>query len=88
MRRSALVNWYLEVVLGEELESEREVIERKLLVESVIDSLVRKDHVLIEILSEPSAAVEGAAASGPAADAPAGARGDPMLLVHPNYQMD
>lgn len=88
MRRSALVNWYLETVLGEELESEREVIERKLLVESVIDSLVLKDHVLIEILAAPAAAAKGAEGAAPPGDAAAGARGDPMLLVHPNYQME
>lgn len=42
IRKSQLVNWYLEEVASETLHSEAELVECKLLVERIIDRLVKK----------------------------------------------
>ncbi|KAF7258684.1 hypothetical protein EG68_04088 [Paragonimus skrjabini miyazakii] len=70
-KRSELINWYLEVV-GEEFQTEAQLAECKLLVERIIDRLIKKDNILIAIGSSglDSATAEAA---------------DPYLVVHPNY---
>ncbi|KAA3674023.1 DNA replication licensing factor MCM6 [Paragonimus westermani] len=70
-KRSELVNWYLEVV-GEEFQTEAQLAECKLLVERVIDRLIKKDNILIAIGS-----------SG--LDSTTAEVADPYLVVHPNY---
>ena len=42
IRKSQLVNWYLEEVAAETLHSEAELIECKFLVERIVDRLVKK----------------------------------------------
>lgn len=71
MRKSQLVNWYLKEIESE-IESEAELIRRKLLVEKVIERLIHHDQVIIP-LSKPSAATEEQDEN------------DPILVVHPNY---
>lgn len=45
IRKSQLVNWYLEEIAGDTLQSEAELIECKVLVERIIDRLVKKVDV-------------------------------------------
>ncbi|KAF8565113.1 hypothetical protein P879_06522 [Paragonimus westermani] len=70
-KRSELINWYLEVV-GEEFQTEAQLAECKLLVERIIDRLIKKDNILIAIGS-----------SG--LDSSTAEVADPYLVVHPNY---
>jgi len=48
LRRNELVNWYLEQVEAE-LQSEQELTERKVLVEKVLERLVKVDNVLLQL---------------------------------------
>lgn len=72
MRRSDVVNWYLEQI-QEAIESEEELLERKCLVEKVLDRLVYHDQVIIPLMST---GLKGDDQS---------LEDDPMLVVHPNY---
>ncbi|VUZ50720.1 unnamed protein product [Hymenolepis diminuta] len=74
IRKSELVNWYLEEIAADTLQSEAELIECKVLVERIIDRLVNKDRILIALTR-----------SGLDADEE---DEDPLLVVHPNYSMD
>ncbi|VDO78475.1 unnamed protein product [Schistosoma curassoni] len=69
-KRSELVNWYLEEVV-DEFETEAQLAEVKLLVERIIDRLIKKDNILITI-------------GGTGLDASADTA-DPYIVVHPNY---
>lgn len=70
-RRSELINWYLEEV-ADEFQSEAQLAECKILVERIIDRLVKKDNILIAI-------------GGTGLDAVSSEAADPYLVVHPNY---
>lgn len=70
LTKSALIGWYLEQIEAE-LTSEEQFHHRRQEVSAVIDRLVHKDGVLIE-LGAPSA---GSATSSH----------DPTIVVHPNY---
>ncbi|KAL5968775.1 Zygotic DNA replication licensing factor mcm6-B [Taenia solium] len=74
IRKSHLVNWYLEEVAAGTLHSEAELVECKLLVDRIIDRLVKKDNVLIALSRSGLDAGENDE--------------DPYLVVHPNYPMD
>jgi len=86
-RKSDLVGWYLGEI-QEEIESEEELVEKKVMVEKIIDRLVNQDQVLIELsktgLSEKKRkqVEEGADEEG-TEDAK-----DPYLVVHPNYYVE
>ncbi|CAH8544402.1 unnamed protein product [Heterobilharzia americana] len=69
-KKSELVNWYLEEVV-DELETEAQLTECKLLVERIIDRLIKKDNILIAI-------------GGTGLDASSDTA-DPYIVVHPNY---
>lgn len=78
LRRSGLVSWYLREIEGD-IDSEAELIERKTIVEKVIDRLVQHDHVLIELKqtglkskTDQALVIED----------------DPFIVVHPNYVID
>ena len=73
MRKSELVEWYLEQIEGE-IGTEAEYLEKKRQVTAVIDRLVGKDSVLLAIKQAGGPEVEGAALAD-----------DPLLVVHPNY---
>ncbi|XP_071550346.1 zygotic DNA replication licensing factor mcm6-B [Panulirus ornatus] len=76
LRRSAVVNWYLNEVSAD-IESEAELIEKKMLVEKVLDRLTYHDQVIIPLTR-----------SGLKGTASTTEEEDPMLVVHPNYLLD
>uniref|UniRef100_A0A6A7FS26 DNA helicase n=2 Tax=Hirondellea gigas TaxID=1518452 RepID=A0A6A7FS26_9CRUS len=75
--RSDVVNWYLEEVAAD-IETESELLEKKMMIEKVLDRLTYHDQVIIPLtrtgLKEPGASSEEVQ--------------DPMLVVHPNYIID
>ncbi|KAK4882004.1 hypothetical protein RN001_005323 [Aquatica leii] len=75
IRRSGVTEWYLNLV-ADQIESEDELVEKKELIEKVIDRLIYHDQVIIELsklgLRGPDQHEEK----------------DPMLVVHPNYIID
>ncbi|KAK3879373.1 hypothetical protein Pcinc_016051 [Petrolisthes cinctipes] len=77
LRRSAIINWYLEEVSGD-IESEAELVEKKVLVEKVLDRLTYHDQVIIPLTRS---GLKGSAAATEEED-------DPLLVVHPNYLVD
>jgi len=76
LRRSDVVNWYLNEIAGE-ITSEEALGTENFIVKSVIDRLVKNDGVLLA-LKEPILTEESLAAS-------ADNEADPYLVVHPNY---
>lgn len=74
-RRSQLVSWYLEQV-GDQIDTEDELIERKTLIEKVIDRLRTHDEILLD-LRTISGLKKG--------DDQLEIDDDPFLVVHPNY---
>ncbi|CAD7086330.1 unnamed protein product [Hermetia illucens] len=79
MRRTDIVNWYLEQV-ADQIESEEELIERKTLIDKVIDRLIHHDQVIIPLTHTGLKSKTGD--SQPDEDA---LQEDPLLVVHPNY---
>lgn len=77
-RRSDIVNWYLEEI-SEQIDSEDELLERKKLVEKVLDRLVYHDQVIIPITST------GLKSAGKSKSKPDEKDDDPVLVVHPNF---
>nr|CAD7589912.1 unnamed protein product [Timema genevievae] len=75
VKRSELVSWYLEQI-QELIESEVELLERKNLVEKVIDRLIYHDQVIIALTTT---GLKGEDISQ---------EEDPELVVHPNYIVD
>ncbi|XP_049797982.1 DNA replication licensing factor Mcm6 [Schistocerca nitens] len=75
IRRSVIVAWYLEQI-AEEIQTEEELLERKALVEKVLDRLVHHDQVIIPL---SSVGLRGEEQSE---------EDDPLLVVHPNYVVD
>uniref|UniRef100_H2YTY5 DNA replication licensing factor MCM6 n=1 Tax=Ciona savignyi TaxID=51511 RepID=H2YTY5_CIOSA len=71
-QKTEVVNWYLEQI-ADDLESEEELMEKKILVEKVIHRLIHSDHILIEL------GCTGLKDSGEDVQA------EPILVVHPNY---
>lgn len=78
IKKSALVEWYLEQI-QEMLETEEDLIERKLLVERLVDRLITHDQVLIP-LRTGYLKQKG--------DHEMVDEDDPYLMVHPNYVVD
>lgn len=77
-KKSELVQWYLEQI-QEMLESEEDLIERKILVERLIDRLITHDQVLIPLRTTELKQKKG--------DADVDAD-DVLLMVHPNYVIE
>ena len=75
-RKSALVNWYLNEI-QDEIESEQELTERKLLVERVINRLIYQDQVIIPL-----------SRTGLSGKDETSEEEDPLLVVHPNYILE
>ncbi|XP_035442463.2 DNA replication licensing factor Mcm6 [Spodoptera frugiperda] len=81
MRKSAVVSWYLEQLVGQgQIENEDELLERKTLVEKVIDRLMYHDQVIIPL------STTGLKATQKSSDQEI--EDDPLLVVHPNYVVD
>ncbi|XP_014288658.1 DNA replication licensing factor Mcm6 [Halyomorpha halys] len=74
MRRSEIISWYLEQI-GHKIDTEEELVEKKALVEKVLDRLIHHDGVIIPLIEETQQKqfTEDA---------------DPILVVHPNYVVD
>lgn len=80
IRKSELVQWYLEQI-QDLLESEEDLIERKIIVERIVDRLINNDQVLIPLrTSELKQSKKG---ETPMEEEESG--DDPFLMVHPNY---
>lgn len=80
IRREDLINWYLEQI-GDEVETEDDLLERKTLIEKVIDRLVYHDSVIIPLRTTTLKDKQSQ---------PDGAQDDqnPLLVVHPNYVIE
>ncbi|XP_077525081.1 minichromosome maintenance 6 [Amblyomma americanum] len=74
VRRMDLINWYLKEVESE-IETEEELIQRKTIVEKVIDRLVNRDHILIALSKSGLKSSEADAEEDE----------NPILVVHPNF---
>jgi DNA replication licensing factor MCM6 len=73
-RRSDLVEWYLNMI-ADEIESEDELLEKKELIEKVIDRLIYHDQIIIPLTRTGLGAEQQADEN-------------PLLVVHPNYIID
>ncbi|XP_055299709.1 DNA replication licensing factor Mcm6 [Sitodiplosis mosellana] len=78
VRREDLVNWYLEQV-ADDIESEDDLIERKTLVEKVIDRLMNHDQVIIPLRTTILKPKQTDTDEDEA---------NPVLVVHPNYVIE
>lgn len=76
LHRSELVEWYLNKV-ADQIETEDELIEKKELVEKVIDRLIYVDKVIITLNKMGLKGSEQDEEDD-----------DPLLVVHPNYVID
>lgn len=76
IRRSDLVTWYLEQI-ADQIETEDELIERKTLIEKVIDRLRNHDEVLLDLRT-----ISGLKKT---TSNELEIEDDPFLVVHPNY---
>lgn len=96
IKRSELVDWYLEqVVLSSEVESEAELVQKKLVCEKIIEKLISVDHILIELKSTPSqeeaeerATKKARTDSGEPEEEEEAPVADNILVVHPDYMVD
>ncbi|RXG70679.1 DNA replication licensing factor MCM6 [Armadillidium vulgare] len=77
LRRSALINWYLNEISAD-IESEAELIEKKLLVEKVLERLTYHDQVIIPLTKS---GLKGSREEKEDEE-------DPLLVVHPNYILE
>lgn len=73
IKRTDLINWYLKEIESE-IETEEELIIKKLTVEKVIDRLIQHDQVVIALSKQ-----------GLKGDSEMMEDDDPILVVHPNY---
>lgn len=81
IKKSELVQWYLEQI-QDMLEDEDDLIERKVLVERIIDRLITHDQVLIPLrTSDLKKKKRDEAMDEDEGD-------NPYLMVHPNYVVD
>ncbi|XP_073971809.1 minichromosome maintenance 6 [Rhodnius prolixus] len=78
VRKSEVVNWYLEQV-SHLIETEAELVEKKSLIEKVLDRLIYHDHVVISLTQ--TSATEPEAEEDEEDN-------DPILVVHPNYVIE
>ncbi|KAK0161566.1 hypothetical protein PV327_010025 [Microctonus hyperodae] len=83
IKKSELVAWYLDQV-QDQIESEDELLERKVLAEKIIDRLIYHDQIIIPLTSgqlDKDMKEDNADVGDEDED-------DPMLVVHPNYVID
>lgn len=81
IRRSDIVNWYLSEI-ADQIETEDELIERKNLVEKVLDRLIYHDQVIIPLKSSSLSSKKHGTAPVSQEDE------DPVLIVHPNFVVE
>lgn len=101
MRKSELIDWYLTQIAGE-IDTEAELIRKKLIAEKVIEKLIQVDRILIELKPPKSLEDDGKKkkkATAPAADTQMDIDGqeeieeieaeeDNILVVHPDYVVE
>ncbi|KAH0554948.1 DNA replication licensing factor Mcm6 [Cotesia glomerata] len=73
IRKTELVAWYLDKI-QDQIDSEEELLERKSLVEKIIDRLIYHDQIIIPLTTGSLGGQDE--------------EEDPMLVVHPNYVVD
>ncbi|KAJ3040792.1 MCM DNA helicase complex subunit mcm6 [Rhizophlyctis rosea] len=74
MRKSEIVTWYLEQMEEEgALEDEESLLQQRKLIRSVLNRLIKKENVLLQLRDEETDE-EGSV--------------DPILVIQPNYAMD
>lgn len=76
MKKSQVVDWYLEQI-QDSIDSEEELIERKTIIDKVIERLIYKDQILIPLHSVQRTEAED--------EQEEEEEEDPVLVVHPNY---
>uniref|UniRef100_A0A3P8WSM9 DNA replication licensing factor MCM6 n=1 Tax=Cynoglossus semilaevis TaxID=244447 RepID=A0A3P8WSM9_CYNSE len=76
LKKSAVVNWYLKEIESE-IDSEEELVNRKGMIEKVIQRLVDYDHILIEL---SQAGLKGSESES--------SEGEGVLVVNPNYVLE
>ncbi|CAH4037068.1 DNA replication licensing factor Mcm6 [Pieris brassicae] len=80
VHKSAVVSWYLEQLVGRgQIETEDELVDKKALVEKVIDRLMYHDQVIIPLSTTGLKATQRSEQE---------VEDDPLLVVHPNYVVD
>ncbi|CAG0895485.1 unnamed protein product [Cyprideis torosa] len=77
LRKNDVINWYLEEI-QDDIQSEAELVEKKLLLEKVIDRLIYKDRVIIPLTQSGLRTGD----EGEVED------DNPVLVVHPNYVIE
>ena len=76
LRKSAIINWYLSEI-EKDIESEADLLEKKAIVDKVLNRLTYKDQVIIPLSK-----------SGLKGDDQEDDDEDPLLVVHPNFIID
>merc|ERR1712200_359062 len=66
--KSQVIAWYLDEI-GNDIETEDELIEQKQVIEKVVDKLIYQDQVIVPLANTSKGSLEE----------------DPFLVVHPNY---
>lgn len=79
LRRSDVINWYLEQI-EDQIFDEDELIQRKTMIEKVIDRLIYHDQVIIPLTNTGLADRRPQQQQASEDDAD-----EPLLVVHPNY---
>lgn len=85
LRKSELIQWYLEQT-AHEIDTETELIQKKMICEKVIEKLITVDHILIELKShetDPSSLKEKMIEDGESQ-----AEEDNILVVHPDFMIE
>ncbi|CAG2163151.1 unnamed protein product [Oppiella nova] len=73
MKRSELIEWYLNEC--QDIETEADLVHKKLVCDRVVDKLINTDHILIALQTPEPIGTETEKESTP----------DPILVVHPDY---
>merc|ERR1712241_1329424 len=81
VRKSDVLNWYLEEMVTTGEPSQEELLEKKMIVEKVLDRLAYQDNILVPI---SKTGLKGQAA-GDSMDDDMEPQDDPLLIVHPNF---
>lgn len=83
VHRSDLINWYL-TLIADQIESEDDLLEKRELVDKVIDRLIYHDQIIIPLKTVGGMRGKDKKDKGDKAEEDE----DPLLVVHPNYIID
>ncbi|XP_030759603.1 DNA replication licensing factor Mcm6 [Sitophilus oryzae] len=78
IHRSDVIEWYLNHI-ADEIESEDELVEKKDMLEKILDRLIYHDQIIIPLTK---VGLKGSSSSQEEEEE------DPLLVVHPNYLID